>query len=92
MSQKTSKPVNYPWNSASGIYDAGAFTVGKSTVMHKPTGFRPHDDHYIGGTVVSAPCGVYGFTGEGEGREAVWSGGVGEGFHAQSQCTKCWGL
>ena len=85
----TEKPVNYPWNTASGIYDAGAFTVGRSTVVHRPARFRHHDDHYIGGTVVTAACGAYGYTGEGDHREAVWAGGVGEGFHGKSWCHAC---
>lgn len=85
------RPINYPHNSASGIYDAQAFTVGNSTVVHKPKAFRPHDDNgIIGGTVVSAACGAYGYTGEERDyRAAVWAGGIGEGFHGKAWCQTC---
>lgn len=59
-------PLHYPQTSNSGIYDAQAFSVGKSDTVHMP-------EHYPNGLMVVAKCGVYGWTAENDGhRLAEW--------------------
>jgi hypothetical protein len=60
---KDGTPVSTPsWS----IYDAGAFSVGKSDLVHAPA-------HFPKGSVVVGKCGVVGYTGyDSDYRRARW--------------------
>lgn len=61
----TNKPKNYPNTANSGIYDAQAFSVGDSEIVHAP-------NHYPDGNKIVAKCGVYGFATERPSRITTW--------------------
>lgn len=66
MREVQSSPQHYPMTANSGIYDAQAFSVGKSDTVHNPANFPD-------GNKVIAKCGVYGWVCEHDGyRLAEW--------------------
>lgn len=66
----TEKPIRYPENEASSIYDAQAFRIGDGVKVHHPLRFRFRDGY---GHMVTARCGVYGYD-YSETRPATWAG------------------
>jgi hypothetical protein len=71
----TVRPAHYPMTANSGIADAEAFSVGDSTVVHRPGRFPD-------GNKVVARCGVYGWAVERDSRIAYWR-------NAHVDCPRC---
>lgn len=58
-----------------GVYDAQAFTVGNSDIVHEPA-------HYPTANMVVAKCGVYAYAVERDSRIAHWA-------DAEVDCANC---
>ena len=60
------KPLGYPFDQTSAIYDARAFRVGSSEVVHAPKSFP-------NAFTVTGMCGVVGYIVESDPRRAEWA-------------------
>ena len=77
----TDKPIRYPENEASSIYDAGAFRIGDRATVHRPRRYRFRDGY---GHMVTAHCGTYGH--DYHVRPVSWAGVWGNA----DECRGCW--